>query len=66
MFENKYSGNVTSIINFASVILNERKSALPIIDRMNAGEEQAPLTKDDLREILDYAVKAKYVSRYTY
>ena len=37
-----------------------------ILDRMNAGEEQAPFTKDDLREILDYAVKAKCVSSSTY
>ena len=53
----------------SSVISNERKLApTPTIffDRMNAGEEHAPLTKDVLREILDYAVNAKYVSNSTY
>ena len=37
-----------------------------ILDRMNAGEEHNHLSNDDLREILDYASKATYVSSHTY
>ena len=76
MSENKlscwqcYKDNVSFayVLNIISDLKRKKISSNNnnILDRMNAGEEHNHLSNDDLREILDYASKAKYVSSHTY
>ena len=51
-----YKHNISfSVVNVIDDLKRKKISSNfnNILDRMNAGEEQALLTKDDLREILD-------------